>query len=805
MKKHTLRIVCCCLAVLLLAGCSVPATQTENTPPTTQPSEEPTQTQRDDNTFVFSGGVYSKINQNTALFVSSYDFKSGNGMEYADQLCKDFSACDKECYVWLTDFAEQDGKIDFDVKSKQTIAGFHYNGTEFSSQKMTAELSLGQYINEKTGELLFEEPQENSYDAHVIAPDQAALIGDAAASYQAIADAIESRNNTVTVPSQNDYDSALQVLLFCNPLMQLVKNIEYDSSAKTVSIEYVYSEEEHELEIQAWHESITQILRNLSSSKNDQEIAYKLYAEMAAGIDLSDDDEIEIDGYDVLTEQCGSAEGIVQAYQYMLLQAGLQCWTVTGKTPSDECHTWVIAELDGEYYHIDPVMEIMSGGEKFTYFGMSDQLRSISCQQPWAFESPLAEVPICPNDLDVTETEVSFGEANGIGTTIGLGIITGLASTTAGKATAPAIGKLLETIGIINEDNTLTKDDLVTIESNIKQANGKLDTLLNDTKQLNAKLSDIEKNLLRSVDRNELGIRMTLINEYISKVDTAFETYKGMVSDCAADQKLLDEFMQSETVKHLPHIINYINAEMVESSAGTQTPIMELVNRYMKQVLPFAHESMEKHQVFVDYMKNVQLKALILYVEYCNYYRAENERTYSRLADTMIKRVQDHLQRQQETVEDAPLIVSQNQYGTVYQLISNYNGLKLCFNSKPVPQDVFIHESDEDDGPDNYYSLDGVVTIDYFKKFFETKKIYGEEALSNLAFINKHSNAGIKATYWITKAAQRTGCWNKWRYAPIMEINTYDATSGFTMGDETSIFVWADEFPEFWWSRYYYR
>ncbi|MBP3704854.1 MAG: hypothetical protein J6I98_04885, partial [Clostridia bacterium] len=72
-------------------------------------------------------------------------------------------------------------------------------------------------------------------------------------------------------------------------------------------------------------------------------------------------------------EKKGGAKEFAAVLQYLFTQAGITAY-LTESSAAGTTHWWVIAELDGNLYHFDPLFEnSATGGLGLSYFGLSDK------------------------------------------------------------------------------------------------------------------------------------------------------------------------------------------------------------------------------------------------------------------------------------------------------------------------------------------------------------------------------------------------------------------------------------------------
>ena len=77
-------------------------------------------------------------------------------------------------------------------------------------------------------------------------------------------------------------------------------------------------------------------------------------------------DHTDATAYAALVRKCATCQGFCTALYRLLKMSGIDCRIVTGQAETDGLHAWVIAELDGLYYLLDPTRD--AGKEEYRYF-----------------------------------------------------------------------------------------------------------------------------------------------------------------------------------------------------------------------------------------------------------------------------------------------------------------------------------------------------------------------------------------------------------------------------------------------------
>lgn len=99
--------------------------------------------------------------------------------------------------------------------------------------------------------------------------------------------------------------------------------------------------------------------------------------------------------YSALVLNTATCQGYCAALYRLLREAGISCRIVTGSAGDETLHAWVIAELDGVYYNLDPTWD--AGNTEYQYFlvgesGFADHVRSEKFAVPdFAERYPMSE------------------------------------------------------------------------------------------------------------------------------------------------------------------------------------------------------------------------------------------------------------------------------------------------------------------------------------------------------------------------------------------------------------------------------
>lgn len=113
----------------------------------------------------------------------------------------------------------------------------------------------------------------------------------------------------------------------------------------------------------------------LQKDANDWIKLFHIYDYLASNIEYSLD-YMDQSMWSVFFSGIGVCAGFARSFQYLALQEGIPAVVVHGRAiDSDVLHLWVMAQIDGKWYHFDPTwgLDDNDGNVDFTYFCRSQE------------------------------------------------------------------------------------------------------------------------------------------------------------------------------------------------------------------------------------------------------------------------------------------------------------------------------------------------------------------------------------------------------------------------------------------------
>ena len=111
--------------------------------------------------------------------------------------------------------------------------------------------------------------------------------------------------------------------------------------------------------------------------------------------------------YRMLVERTGVCESFAKAFNYLLMQVGIDCKYITGLTTDNVPHAWSVISINDRYYHFDPTYENgWTGGDGFRCFGQTVEQR---VEDGMTLPYVLGDYLFYLNDDEYDGTELCWG------------------------------------------------------------------------------------------------------------------------------------------------------------------------------------------------------------------------------------------------------------------------------------------------------------------------------------------------------------------------------------------------------------
>ena len=237
-----------------------------------------------------------------------------------------------------------------------------------------------------------------SFDPYALSSDVKTYLGEKLQDYRLLVNAVLQRQDTVTLAKESVIPS-LSCLYAEFPLSVLLQDYAVDKKGTTVTLEFIYDQEDHAARVQAFKQRVESVIRaEIKTGYNECERALALYRWTAQNINYLDGDNVT--PYHALMDGVGICQSYEGVYQYLLLQVGIDALSGGAFMTDEAAHAWTLVSLNGVWYHMDPTFEsAQTMGAGLWYFGMDDARRLESgVVQPittgvddWCIRAPACE------------------------------------------------------------------------------------------------------------------------------------------------------------------------------------------------------------------------------------------------------------------------------------------------------------------------------------------------------------------------------------------------------------------------------
>lgn len=146
----------------------------------------------------------------------------------------------------------------------------------------------------------------------------------------------------------------------------------------TVELKFVLDKNAHMALLDAYAQRIQRDISTLLETDTEVERIAKVYQCVVNSMKYSGTQQRL---YDAIMNNRGVSSDFAEYMMILLNQIGVECYFAQGYGEGIEVHTWVIAKMDGKYYHFDPTWE--QDFRNWYWFAIDDQLRRDSVLPEW--------------------------------------------------------------------------------------------------------------------------------------------------------------------------------------------------------------------------------------------------------------------------------------------------------------------------------------------------------------------------------------------------------------------------------------
>jgi transglutaminase/protease-like cytokinesis protein 3 len=193
----------------------------------------------------------------------------------------------------------------------------------------------------------------------------------------------ESSVQLTAISTQKEWEKIRRAVQLTFPPRALLYDAQYhnnmgpfsfDKKTRVLTIRYgweqdipsVADRDAYLLEVDAFRQNVTEIFdRYVTDASDAESTAGELFDYVVLALRYDYDMKLEL--YDAFTEHTAYCQTYSQMYQYLMWQAGYECWLYSG----DQDHEWNVIWLDGIPYQVDTTWQSPDYADRF-FFAMSD-------------------------------------------------------------------------------------------------------------------------------------------------------------------------------------------------------------------------------------------------------------------------------------------------------------------------------------------------------------------------------------------------------------------------------------------------
>ncbi len=222
-----------------------------------------------------------------------------------------------------------------------------------------------------------------SFNPHVISREYLTLYGEKTETeFYAFCDAVLAGGESFACDSEEQFHRLLGISRICLPIAPAL--IDSDKSYVqngTAYPAYKYDHDEILRRAEEFKRTVTEIIQSACPYQEDDFIIAMRLLTAVANKDSFDEEGYSLENaltwmpYRAIAENHGICQEIAGEYIYYLLQKGINAVNCSGLSSDQSfAHEWVIVELGGEHYHVDPTFTI-EYPDSLAFFCLNDEMR----------------------------------------------------------------------------------------------------------------------------------------------------------------------------------------------------------------------------------------------------------------------------------------------------------------------------------------------------------------------------------------------------------------------------------------------
>jgi transposase-like protein len=140
-----------------------------------------------------------------------------------------------------------------------------------------------------------------------------------------------------------------------------------------VELTYTFTGDELTTAKSKFEAAAAAVLSGITDDMSQFEIELYLHDYLVSHVTYDLDAPHAHDAYGALVEGRAVCEGYARAFQYLLQQAGIPSYVVTGQSKGED-HAWNLVKIDGEYYYVDVTWDDQDNDNKYySYFNVTTE------------------------------------------------------------------------------------------------------------------------------------------------------------------------------------------------------------------------------------------------------------------------------------------------------------------------------------------------------------------------------------------------------------------------------------------------